>query len=268
MQPVRFYGDVPRPLRIIYPYYDREFPISPMTAFATVYTEEGFVIGADGRSYLDENKYNHDPSDRDVQKVFPMVLSQGVLAYAARGNVITEDGGFDVNTAIRHWIDEAKTYDEFHELLDALAEHLADYVKCLLVSGLGGCYPILFINISGYFKGNPYHAQIEFLEFPVVPYQIYDLWVEHAIPGRVRPAASSVIDGLVSRHDPRVCKPPTRESNLYDATAFITDYLNLCTSDLGRALDPSCIEFGGTVHVAEVTESEFRWHLPPPSYLQ
>jgi hypothetical protein len=235
-----------------------------MTALVSVYTPEGFIIGADGRR-RDQN--TRSILSEEVRKIYAATGPNLCLAYGWTGSVV--------------WLSEGKPNFDFAEnsqsvqsnLMSCSFSSLADYAT--VFSGLiyrrliaynggmvvkyqtshqGSIYARLLL--VGYFDDEPMLAEVAFghrdglLLAPVLR-QLASA-----------PSYFKIVSGSVTVHDALidagVMVPPT---SIADGEELVRRYIQTCIDNNETCAE--CTDIGGRLHIAAVTESGFEWRVPP-----
>jgi hypothetical protein len=251
------------------------------TAIAMVYTNEGFVMGADGRKRRSDGEILTD----SAQKVFPIDQSGVHVAYALAGSVGMTPNEHDT-TVVFDFVTEianalpaahasgAKTLHDFVVALCAGAEaKLSDLkasggIEKLPSDELTGESVICRIFFNGYYRGTPGRVFATFFHDNQImqPTNVSD---QPLYPGTLMGYGSKLIAEMLGRSSksgtwidsyrfsPRNAKAVLRSEGISMVKA------NIMASSDSRAveLDPTaCKGIGGHMVVATVTRKEgFRW---------
>lgn len=249
-----------------------------MTAIALCYTKSGFVMAADGRSRTyDAATDVYSPDSDECQKIFSVVESGKILAYAVMGDAVSnQDGSFNLMAEVER---------QRKRLSAVRFDSLRDYVRIIgykakrafdkawksgrLDPWQRGSDPndeydnlIARILFAGY-APNPAFVQAElFYDNRRAELRVSTLPIPPGIPALAAPTGIlQIIDS-----DPRFAeyrKPYGPDISMEDACALIKGKIEACASPLAAEIDARCAGIGGHIHVAAVTPSGFRWLLPP-----
>lgn len=251
-----------------------------MSAAVLVYTQEGFVIGSDGRS---PNGHDCDrleiETDEDV-KIFP-ARAQGIeFAYVITGHV--RRGAY-------HLVSEAacqaeklslRQFTGGYEYVSVLSRNLKSYIGEAKRDGLlpessrhgavrnedRGLMASIFM--LGYARSRPcwlnshfYHRNQEAISFRMETSSL--------APGHVMSFGSGRIPELIVAGDPRFAKyrdqiiVDLRYATLRTATEFAEAVIASQSDDIAHQVDPDSTRIGGHMHIAAVTPDGFGWIVPP-----
>lgn len=253
------------------------------TAIVRIYTEDGFLIAADG---LMQDTSSFEEARRDVQKIFKI---QHSLAFSLTGLILLASHRDEPHFVFTDSVAEAfnalslesvRTLQEFCNAcamrVQAQLEYFFDKRKVLP----GKDCPeergttIVEIMVDGYYRGFPSRAKIRFyhegnrLQTPEVT--SVELYPEVPIMKGVRG-----LGDLLLKQDPSLSRylhplPPVRDSQrLTVAAQFARAYIEACSGPEGRAMDETASRgIGGHIHMATITPSGFDWvpgfePLPP-----
>src|SRR5208282_185489 len=232
-----------------------------MTATAICYTPFGFALAAEGRqrwqhSPTRDEVVREDESD-SVQKIFEMEVKQAVFAYTLVGDIASRDRSFDLGVELRNEATSlcGKKFSSGPRFIEALSAKLEDAIERAKREPRIEDYPASEISFVGYFKDDPYWANVRFrrrgagLLREVIRQELY--------PGLFFVTGSPLIGNLISRGDPRFAqyaRPPNGNPTLHAAAGLVRGYIEACCSPLALELDPeNCRHIGGHIHVATVT---------------
>jgi hypothetical protein len=233
-----------------------------MTAIISIYTPNGFVIGADGRRV---GRNSETVITESAQKLLYFQSENTRLIYAWRGSThFLDDQGqamFDF-LAVSEPILRISSYLERNDFGAFVAVFQRMLYAALLqsVSVVGmdffkGCddKEVAKMLLSGYFDGNPCEAEISvrhhysgFSE-PVVT----AISVPPPMGCNIFSAPQSVIDTFSKR------APESNDEAITYAREYIKAGVDSSNSD--------CEGVGGHIHVAKLTREEFSWVDPPVS---
>jgi hypothetical protein len=250
------------------------------TAIVRSYSEEGFIIAADGReAVVDTGEIKAD----NRQKVFQ--IGQSPAAYCLTGAIhlghtneaVLDTVLFDFLAEIRRRVAE-QPLDGFQTLKEwgsvvftRVFESLQNACECGKVDlptklgRIGSRYKILTVYLDGYVCGNPESVDIRFSHQGRVPFKpevsSYEpsSWymgsdaVGNAIIGNS--AAFARYKGDIPPRSIQVS--PMLNRSIQTALR----YMECCMSPEGTALDPRwCRTIGGRIHIAKITPKVgFRW---------
>jgi hypothetical protein len=229
-----------------------------MTALVSAYTDEGFVVGADG---LRKDFYGAIVTET-ATKIYPTGQADFLGAYGFAGTTALEYADksmFDilhcasnVATDLRHTrFTSAKQY------VEDFCDDLADRIKTANINiALPETRKAFLTGIFvGYSNGRPFRVQVEFvvsngaLQWP----RIFEL--------REAPKDFCIASGSQVVWD-EISKTLTEPTTLAEGEAIVNDYLQRC---IQNSTDPYCENIGGKVQIATATNSGFSWLIPPDS---
>lgn len=248
-----------------------------MTAIAFCYTKSGFVVGADGRSRIyDPVKDEFSHSRDDCQKIFSIVESGKVLAYAVIGDAVSsEDNSFDLMAEIERQRKRltGQHFSSLHSYASAIGYKVERAYKKALRSGrLDFRYRagaedetenlLARVLFMGYLRF-PAFAYIELMRTESgAELRTTNQSAALGVPALVAPAGVlTAID-----NDPRFAEyrlPYGPEMSIEDARALVTRRLEACASPSATEINSLCAGIGGHIHIATVTPSGFDWLVPP-----
>jgi hypothetical protein len=248
-----------------------------MTAIAFCYTKSGFVVGADGRSRIYNSvKDEFSPSREDCRKIFGIVESGKVLAYAVIGDAVSsEDNSFDLMAEIECQRKRlsGQRFGSLHSYASAIgykAERA--YEKALRSGRLDFRYKagaedetenlLARVLFMGYLRF-PGFVYIELMRIEGgAELRTTNQSAVLGVPALVAPAGIlNAID-----HDPRFAEyrlPYGREMSIEDARALVRRRIEACASPLAAEINSLCAGIGGHIHIAVVTPSGFSWLEAP-----
>jgi hypothetical protein len=233
-----------------------------MTAIVSVYTPEGFVIGADGRLLNPEGTIESD----DTQKIFECSAVNVVAAGAWSGCTRFGDSAsqFDLKTRTRE-IAESISIEEFETLFDyaiAIAFDIEKRFLRWLRESSGSIDPkiteLARMLLVGYVDGSPQSAEIHLSARQGV-------W---QAPGLCSPtdSLSSDLNSFSGKQAIVASMRSTGEISpcmrLTDGERQIRAYIERCAG----LSDEAGNSIGGHIHIAAVTPDGVRWLIPPRSY--
>jgi hypothetical protein len=271
----------------VWPPLQNRFPAGAnMTAISWLYRRHlGFALAADGRSgyiaeTLEEEKHLSPPHTKQ-RKIFVTRFKGRDIAYALSGMVLNTEGTLDLiresDTAFSspsmHKVQNVYEYiDEFANLLKAAVDkakldgHIKRYVRN------SHCPPSeenVFARVffAGYFcKHEPSFAIVTLRHDDKILLSP-ERRVETPPENSYLMGASGVIqDKIYGSEDHWVkeyAKPVGPDGSLDDLVSLAEGFIRACCDPRAQEIDPSCINIGGHVHVAELTPSGFKWRIPP-----
>ena len=253
-----------------------------MTAIAFCYTKSGFVIAADGLSRtLDSSTDTYQPNGDKHQKIFPLLGSGRILAYAMMGDAVaSDDNSFDLKAEIERQQKRLATR-QFLNLRDYLGA-ISIKVEKAYERATKTCldykpqpdardeYDRLLARLIavGYVAAKPACVQAEFFfeDKGRVERRVSAVPLRPGIPALAAPRdVSAIID-----NDPRFAEyrlPFGPEMPIEHAGALIKRRIEACASPLAAEIEPLCAGIGGHIHIAAVTLSGFKWLVPPEAPL-
>jgi len=260
-----------------------------MTAIAIPYTLFGFAAAADGRQKWGNQSSPSfvRESERDnVRKIFPYEFGNASWVYTASGDIASRDRSFDLTTALHDQLAhiQQRMFFSADHFLKTISERLESVIRAAMQEGKIEEYPDSEVTFAGYFRGQPYFANIQFEGREGVLHRRNIL--NRATPGMCHYTGSDIISSLVSRGDPRFaefCNPLYPDSSLRDATNHAIGYVRLFASPVAKRIDSyACERIGGHIHAATITppdrslatklrgwlgyppsSASFQWILPP-----
>lgn len=280
------------------PIYPGWVPYTSMsTALAYLFTEEGFVIAADGRNTLISKKGREVDSNK-AQKIFPIHSTdrQAALSFTGRTTLYDQaddhkvfDFPLEFNRAAREVQPEiTKSAEEFLSRLCSLVqERLESAVQNIgigiLPSRRGRGDPsehnIIAIHLDGYFVGRPARASANF--YHIQQKLAWDMdFVQHTLrcPKRYWTrllGSDKIVSLLFNTEDARLLRYRTepcrrvaaiwRDSSLtitlQDAIEVGRNYIAACSDESLIEIDPeNCQGIGGHIHIATITQQGgFAW---------
>lgn len=253
------------------------------TAIVRVFTGDAFIIAADGR----ENELDGSVTTDTKQKIFSFGGNR-FLAYAFTGHVGL--GPEDGTEVVFDFIDEIGkaaqiTSSGRYPTLEKYAKRLGQRVQAEL-ENICSKVPIKFYDapspnpgeagstiadvlIDGYYSGLPSRVNLRFYRLNgqfVEP----DITSPGVVVGGVWQYGSRIVAGLMSARDQRFYNehalrspetPLPFSDEMYSGVVHARAYIEACSSDEGRRLDPkACSTIGGHIHIASVTQQNgFQW---------
>jgi hypothetical protein len=251
------------------------------TAIVRIYTEEGFVIAADGRQVREDGL----PFNDGAQKIFPLCDERGSLAYAICGTTLmtsdddTNEPVWDLAAEMAHAIKSlsGRKSKNLFGYATRLSRPINRHLKEAKQNGNIAKYPtetdmidhdgsmIAEALIDGYYNGVPSRVSIK----------LYHRSQQLAEPEVFRdsiPTGSYVIHGskLISES---FRNPADRRFADYGQLAWTNSpvtlseaikvsegYIRACSSPEAIQMDAKCAGIGGHIHIATITPKDgFRW---------
>lgn len=256
----------------------------PGTAVVRIYTDDCFVVAADG---LRLSFHGRQVVNDKQQKIFVIEQSAGLFAHALTGVTYFEHGRttFSVSDAVQkianellmeHFTSADRYIARFGKLaIDALRKGQRDG-KIKGFEDISGNEPGLIVTIlfAGYFKTKAFMADIKLfhhkqkLQTPAFEFK-------DCIPGEVeiKVAGSTVVfNELRNTDNPdftrfrsagfRQIRNEHALSEL-DAVELARNYIAACADPKGRELAPECVGIGGHTYIVSVKRGDFKWVDPP-----
>jgi hypothetical protein len=224
-----------------------------MTAIASAFTSEGFVIGADGRQLDRDNKIFNESS----QKIFNFKSRQVDVVYAWCGETSVINQSKEV------------LYDLYaitHIALSSAVNIARRQFPSLIQQSCGGIYegiirsPIVRqitnpdsspaskarMLLNGYFYGQPFMAEFHVRETDRIRVEAERVSMPLSPPKRY------LFNGCARQNEKykNVLPTTTRE-----ALKLISDYIQECIDNS----EPDCSGIGGHRHIAHLTSDGFYW---------
>jgi hypothetical protein len=246
--------------------YPASFGPHMSTAIVSVYTHEGFIVGADGM------RRDHTRRELDLQarKIFFIEREDEVLAYAWAGATHILDSQNEPAFSFLATADEVgrslKVADGFAEYVRAFSAEVTKRLSEAKASDKIAGYPAVrtkygkskmaSVLLVGYFRGRPCRAQIVFSHMNQV---LLVPTVRELHDGQV-PIDFNIFSGSVKTYnevEPTHFKP----RSLQEAQALIRSYIQACIDNQAKFDD--CKDIGGHIHIASVTPRKIEWIIPP-----
>jgi hypothetical protein len=231
------------------------------TAIVSVYTSDGFIIGADGL------RKNTDGSDvtKTARKIFLFESEITRLAYAWSGTTQVFDSN---NQSVFDFMGVSEPILRIADLLGGIdfAAFVNIFRRMLLVTLLQsrltnngrivGTYPedeIAGVLFVGYFNQQPCMAEI------MVCHQNL-LLLEPTIKTLVIPAKPNcnIFSGSKSLNR---AWPKCKARSGAEAIDFVRKYIQACAD----SSEADCDDIGGHIHIGQITPEGFTWIDPPVS---
>jgi len=253
-----------------------------MTAIAVSPSQQGFIIGADGRGRVDDasRAANPTPAVRDnqtAQKIFPILGQDRCIAYAVAGNVIATDpeppfNGIEECSKLAriatdyNYENATKLVNQFSKALTKAINEAKHFPQ--LDARADGSWTIMDLIFARYFRGVPFliyvnfHHSNRFAEFRSQQMQLDGvLYGSDIIRRAMYDDSGRVIpNSLFSEY----VQDPQAIQSLEDSEKYVKGYIQACSTDLALSMDePICKRIGGRIHVAQITPTGFRWRIPP-----
>jgi hypothetical protein len=241
------------------------------TAIVSVYTPEGFLIGADG---MRRDQRTGEVKDLEARKIFFIEHDELVFAYGwAGGTGILSAEGESAFSFLNVSCEVGNTLRPLPE--DSFIDYAQDFfgevvsrLKAAKDSGRITRYPtaaksfygedrIAGALLVGYFRGRPSRAQVEFAH---INQNLLPPKMSEAIYGNV-PSDFKIFTGSAMTYDEiksTRSKPP---ESLSDGAKLIRGYIEACIRNQARFDD--CQDIGGRIHIAAVTPQGRKWMDPP-----
>jgi hypothetical protein len=237
------------------------------TSIVRIYTNEGFVIAADGRNYSLETKMVVDDT---VQKIFPIAQSGRSLAYSISGTseLTVEKSAevvFDTISAIHEAVRQLseRTFKSLWHYSAALSEVIADLPEHAKQAVIGN-EPATLIYLDGYYDGRPKRAFIEIFYDGQAP----EVSTEKLRPGyTIGLGSSEIVERLANNSDSALAKyftptwtVPYELRSLSDAVDLAKSWMAAHCGPEAESIDPKCAAIGGQVLICTLTPKDgFHW---------
>ncbi|MFY9560128.1 MAG: hypothetical protein WAQ52_07830 [Terriglobales bacterium] len=256
------------------------------SAILMMYTSEGFLVAADGRSRLD-GKLLSDTT----QKIFPIKQSGKWLAYALGGEVgLTDrDNAHEVLLDLREEMAqgvrslEMSSYSDLAFYGKKLSGRLRDAVVRVQAGGRATPFrasegkdepaAVACLLMGGYFERKPSWITVQFSHQNQRLLQplIKEMELDKGYVPSVTYGSKEVGDLLFSTDDPRFARYRVPRKNLPDdvtlseAAEVAKNYILACSDPEAMKIDEKhCAGIGGHIHIAAVTPAlGFEWIIPP-----
>lgn len=229
--------------------FETEVHNSFVTAIATVYTPDGFVIGADG---LAIDSVSGEAS-KNVRKILTLENGSTRLAYAWTGTTQTFDRNgkchYDLDTLSMAVVPLAVRSVDFPAFLTfvcaSLQKGLPQIENCPKTE-------LARVRFVGYFQGIPCSGNIVIAHSSGLLTPRSD---QVSVPASYHKRVFSGAQSVFSKYSNWV---PDSESQAID---FVRSYIQECID----SSEPDCAAIGGHLHIAKITPSCLSWVLPPVS---
>jgi len=224
-----------------------------MTAIASAFTSEGFVIGADGRQ-LDRDKKIFSESS---QKIFNFTSRQVDVVYAWCGETSvvnqSKETLYDLNPITRIALSSAVQIElrQFPSFIQQCCAGIYEgIIKSSIVRQITNSDSTpeskARMLLNGYFCGQPFMAEFQVRETDRIRVQAERVSMPLSPPTRY------LFNGCARQNEKykNVLPATTRE-----ALKLISDYIQECIDNC----DPDCLGIGGHRHIAHLTSDGFYW---------
>lgn len=246
-----------------------------MTAIASIYTQSGFILAADGRQ-----RWGHKPTRNSAvaqketdcaQKIFRAKSRDIELGYVIVGDAANLERSFDFAAELRSQVKALRRarFSNCRDYVSTLMMNLEPIVERLKRSGELDVYPETYLHFAGYFNTNPCVIDVDFHRYHGRSGLLHDLnCSEDLAPGRCFVRGSLLVGHLINAGNPmlaRYTKPLSQNMSLTEASAFAKGYIEACSSTLAMEIDPEIDwKIGGHIHIASLTPTNgFQWVVPP-----
>jgi hypothetical protein len=247
-------------------------PCIPMsTAISRVYTPEGFVIAADGRSL---NKRGEKLSD-SVRKIFGVEHPNRQLAFTACGDAGVTD--LQGNVSFEYASEAVRVMDELSDSCPNSLWHFAVEVMDKLLPRIVGAkeaykifpdgYHVIesetVIFIDGYYNGDPDTARVRFRHYGAVGRETKGDVSTEMFRGEYECGSPRMI-GMLQLEDAALAafRPSHKKDNmaLQEAITVAHNRVRAQRDPIAVELDQVCRGIGGHIHIATVTPAfGFAW---------
>lgn len=214
-----------------------------MTAIASIYIPNGFVMGADGRRMDEAGEIETDVA----QKVFTFEKQNLKLAYAWCGLTefqTTKGKRFDFKVATELILGQVGSIEGFSAFVSQVTLALNVFLRLHIGNiKVNIRTEVLFI---AYFCGVPCQAEIS--------------WTENEF--RVTSLAESVPPNRVGFSGPKkVCEDHGQKQFVTNTISDAVDWVREFLTD--SINDPNSRDMGGHIHILRLTNKGFTWTNPP-----
>jgi len=229
------------------------------------------VVAADGRKL---NGQNGEIASDEIQKIFPLRHQSGEMscAIAGKAQFVSELGLFDFGVeagraALAIAEKELCNDYEYSELLaKEICRSLEVFNPATLCSGTEQATRLF---LDGYLAGRPARSKIELTYRPDrIDSQVTP---EELAPGETKGSGSKLIWAMLFAAAPhdylasyrKVCQR-ARPTGMTQATRVALNVIRAHCCPEAVSIDREvCAAVGGRVHIAAVTQTGFKWALPP-----
>lgn len=230
-----------------------------MTAIVSVYTSDGFIIGADGLRRGTDGAI----VSKTVQKVFHFENADIRLAYAWSGTTQIYDSRnqcvFDFAAVTEKGLqvavftggpDFASFIGTFQKIL-YFTTYNAGFVKNGRIVGLNRNERIAQVLIVGYFNGESCLAEIDVCHqnLSLLEPKLVKLQVPMNVNRNIFSGCESAFGAFSERY------PMSTD----EALLFVREYIQACSD----SAEPDCGNIGGHIHIGKITPEAFSWVEPP-----
>jgi hypothetical protein len=224
-----------------------------MTAIASAFTSEGFVIGADGRTLDKDKKIVSDCS----QKIFSFKRQHVSVAYAWCGEtcIVNESNEvlYDLYKITRDALISAvrTAGTSFSLFIQQCCEGILDgIIKTSVVrkitSSDSECESKARMLLNGYFEGSPFMAELHIRETDRIRVHAGNVLNPIPLPTRC------LFSGCKRQNDKYANTLPTTTK---EALKLVSDYIQESIDNP----DPDCFVIGGHRHIACLDSNGFYW---------
>jgi hypothetical protein len=218
-----------------------------VTAIVTVYTSEGFIMGADGLAIDGVS----GEAVKNIQKIFLFEKGTTRLAYAWTGTTEVYDkegrGGWDLGALSKVIIPTAEKGGDFAAFLTIFCEALRYQLP-----QIDNCpkSEIARVRFVGYFHGIPCSGNVRIAHSNgfLTPYND-----QVRIPAEPHKSVFSGAQSVSSKYSDWM---PDSEERAID---FVRQYIQDCVD----SPDSDCAGIGGRLHIVKITPAKLLWVLPP-----
>lgn len=219
-----------------------------MTAIGISGTNEGFIIGADGRKRMDDISRAALPDriaeleSMDTQKIFPLLGSDKSIAYALAGNVINVDPPFDAveecaklaeSASSRDYQDATKLVNGFSKTLTVLINQAKHFPQC--DQNAEGSWKIMELMFTGYLRRVPFLTYVEFYHsYHFAEFHSQSLSLAGILYGSdvVRRAMYDDFGNVVPESPfSQYIQNPREIRSLDDSERYVKGYIQACSSE-------------------------------------
>ncbi len=230
-----------------------------MTALVSVYTDEGFVFGADGRRLDPDRKLERD----DTQKIFGCHAANLRALFGWSGHPIlgTSQHSFDfrLNTLATISAYEKEHFKNLIEYAETIADAMNILIQTFMTRTKAGldprCEELARLAMVGYVNGKPQSVRmiLSANKGTLNPSRL-DQAHNPPVPAiEVTSGHKSVYDSMVESGQMLPC------STLVDGCDLIRKYIHGCTEVPTEDINT----IGGHIHIAAVTPAGSQWMVPP-----